>query len=283
METNKIIQKSVEQNLSNENATNPEYTFIDLFCGIGGFSLGFLKAGFKHKGGIDNWISALDTYSLNKIGVTILEDLRLNSLEGFENNIDVIIGSPPCQTFSKANIKNRECNLNLIHIFFQIVNKLKPKVWILENVPEVFNLIKVPYKYIFDMSEYGLLQKRRRYFASNIPLNILGPKNKYLSKEQIEKKEKFRANQIHKQFSTITGRYNSFSKTDPSIEDKRGIRCLNHEEALAIQTFPFYFRLPEGLTQRETEQLIGNAVPPAFAYKIALCIKEYLEKWKQIK
>ena len=42
------------------------YNLIDLFCGAGGFSLGFEMAGFKTKLAIDNWKPAIDTYNYNR-------------------------------------------------------------------------------------------------------------------------------------------------------------------------------------------------------------------------
>ena len=81
---------------------------VDLFCGCGGFSKGFEEAGFKICFGIDMWKDATITYQKNfpeaavlneditKVsGKDILEGSRLNA-----NEVDVIIGGPPCQGFS---------------------------------------------------------------------------------------------------------------------------------------------------------------------------------------
>jgi site-specific DNA-cytosine methylase len=125
------------------------------------------------------------------------------------------------------------------------------------------------------MSEYGLLQKRRRLFCSNMELRIQKTRNKYLTEEQEEKLRKFRPEGIIRKYPTITCRYNSFGKINPHIQDGNRVRVLNHEEALALQTFPFYFNLGDNFTQREIEILIGNAVPPAFSYKIAMAIQSF--------
>lgn len=244
--------------------------FIDLFCGAGGFSLGFIKAGFKHLYGIDNWNIAYDCYKRN-IGECKFIDIK--SFKGKEGEADIVIGSPPCQTFSKANKNIRECDMTLTNEFLRIVNEIKPKIWIMENVPEIFNFLNVPYKYILDMSDFGLLQQRKRCFASNIPLEILPEHYKYLDDNQLFKLQKFREKAIHRLYQTIHGRFNSFDKTSPKIMDKEGVRLLSYEHALQIQTFPFYYQLPH-TTQRNIEKLIGNAVPPLMAYKIAQYVKK---------
>jgi site-specific DNA-cytosine methylase len=244
-------------------------TFIDLFCGIGGFSCGFERAGFKHKFGLDFDPNAIKTYKLN-FSEGILSDIKDVDFKPLANKIDVVIGSPPCQSFSSANTKTRVCDTTLTKQFFRAIDEIKPKVWVMENVPAVIEFIDTPYKYVFQMSDYGLLQKRRRCIASNIELKLDMPEQKYLTEVHIAKLKQFRAEAIHKKFQTITCRYNSFSKTNPHFEEDDGrIRLLCHEEAMAIQSFPFDFKLADDLTQRETEMLIGNAVPPAFAYKIA--------------
>ncbi len=241
--------------------------FIDLFCG-GGFSLGFKMAGFEHLFGVDNWNIAFDAYKRN---VGECKFISINNFH-YAGKVDILIGSPPCQTLSTANIKNRTCDMTLTNEFFRIVKEIKPKIWVMENVPTIYDLIKAPYKYIFDMSEYGLLQQRKRCFASNISLDIKKENHKYLDELQSKKLTNFRKEAIHRLYQTIHCRYNSSDKICPKVKDNKGIRLLNHIEALQIQTFPFYYQLP-GTTQRNKEKLIGNAVPPLFAYKIAQYIK----------
>ena len=78
---------------------------IDLFCGCGGFSLGFKKAGFNILSGIDNDKDALNTFFNNKIAESIKMDLskdkNLKDLHQklLSKNLDVIIAGPPCQGF----------------------------------------------------------------------------------------------------------------------------------------------------------------------------------------
>lgn len=245
--------------------------FIDLFCGAGGFSLGFKTAGFELLFGMDNEPNAVDVYTAN-VGKCILADIRDYNFKDYEGKVDVIIGSPPCQSFSCANISTRECDTELTNEFFRVVSEVHPKFWIMENVPSVSDFVGAPFKVIYDMSQYGLLQKRRRLFCSNVELNVPKTRNKYLNEDQEWKLREFRPEAIIRKYPTITCRYNSFVKINPHIQDGDRVRVINHEEALALQTFPFYFNLGK-LGQREIEILIGNAVPPAFSYKIATAIK----------
>ncbi|OGM09211.1 hypothetical protein A2Z67_04700 [Candidatus Woesebacteria bacterium RBG_13_36_22] len=245
--------------------------FVDLFSGCGGFSLGFKAAGFEHLWGLDNNPNAVEVYTSN-IGKCILADIRGYSFKEWEGKIDVVIGSPPCQTFSCANTLSRDCDIKLTNEFFRAVSEIRPKFWVMENVPAVSDFVGAPFKEVFDMSVYGLLQRRRRLFCSNIKLSIPKTKNKYLTEEQEQKLREFRPEGIIRKYPTITCRYNSFGRICPHIQDGNRVRVLNHEEALSLQTFPFYFDLGK-LGQRDIEILIGNAVPPAFAYKVAMFIK----------
>lgn len=85
-----------------------KHTFIDLFSGCGGLSLGFEMAGFTSLLAIDNWKDALTTYAYNReTARTLCGDL--STLDPYKikedyniSNVDVIIGGPPCQGFSVA-------------------------------------------------------------------------------------------------------------------------------------------------------------------------------------
>ena len=81
---------------------------IDLFCGCGGLSLGFEKAGFNILLGIDAWEDAITTFNYNhKNSKGICSDLSTLNPKDIESqlngkSVDVIIGGPPCQGFSVA-------------------------------------------------------------------------------------------------------------------------------------------------------------------------------------
>lgn len=160
---------------------------IDLFCGCGGFSLGFERAGFNVLLGIDIWKDALDTFAHNHRGSkTLNADLSILKPKEIEplldgKEIDVIIGGPPCQGFSVAgkrivdDVRNR-----LYKGFVNIVSYFHPKAFVLENVPNILSIgggivrdsivkdftnigYAVEYK-VLTASDYGVPQNRRRAF-----------------------------------------------------------------------------------------------------------------------
>ena len=83
-------------------------TVLDLFCGCGGISLGFEEAGYHVLLGIDIWKDALKTYKFNhkqsKILCADMASLDPSEVEKLLDGqqVDVIIGGPPCQGFSIA-------------------------------------------------------------------------------------------------------------------------------------------------------------------------------------
>lgn len=127
------------------------YNFIDLFCGAGGFSKGLELAGFNCIGGIDNVEAAIKTHQLNhKNSKSICADIRNLSPEVFEKElngqkVDVIIGGPPCPTFSTigdAKIRSvtgkptEEDPRNQLFLeYLKYVEYFKPEIFVIENVP----------------------------------------------------------------------------------------------------------------------------------------------------
>jgi site-specific DNA-cytosine methylase len=159
--------------------------------------------------------------------------------------------------------------------FFRVVSEVEPEVWVLANVPEIAPFVDAPCKEVHHLSDYGLLQARDRFVASNVKLHLEKVRHKYLSREQTEKLLSFRSEAVHRRYQTTTCRYNSFTHTDAHIRDDRGIHVLSHAEAMQVQTIPFDYKFPR-LPQREMEYLIGNAVPPMFAFKVACSVKAVL-------
>lgn len=112
---------------------------LSLFCGAGGLDIGFKKAGFNLIDAFDNNHDACLTFERN-IGKVTLCDL---SNESFSNQIsynpDIIIGGPPCQGFSKGGrMKISDSRNKLIWNFASIVKNLNPKIFVMENVPNLF-------------------------------------------------------------------------------------------------------------------------------------------------
>jgi len=124
-------------------------TYIDLFSGSGGFSLGFDKVGFQNIFSIDNNSVFCKTYRKNFPNHVLLEKdiAKLSKKEikelinGYE--IDVIIGGPPCQGFSIAgNIGRRfidDPRNHLFKEFIRVVDIVKPNFFVMENVARLYS------------------------------------------------------------------------------------------------------------------------------------------------
>lgn len=133
----------------------------DFFCGGGGFSEGFRQAGFEIVFAVDKWGPAIMTYKGNKPGVNVIQDdvIRISNLpddefEALVPDSEVIIGSPPCQSFSHSNKSgnaDKSIGIQLIEAFLKIIARKKYKqdsilrYWVLENVPAVKDYIKDEY------------------------------------------------------------------------------------------------------------------------------------------
>ena len=165
------------------------HNVLDLFCGAGGLSLGFKMAGFDIVGGIDFNQEAIDTHALNfKDGFHFCGDISTLDnefvLKNFEGKVDVIIGGPPCQGFSTANMQQKDHKDDernkLFYQFIRFVELLKPKAFVMENVrgiltkdgghvKEAMMKIMNDLGYNVDVrvlvaSDYGVPQKRMRAF-----------------------------------------------------------------------------------------------------------------------
>jgi DNA (cytosine-5)-methyltransferase 1 len=116
-------------------------TAVDLFCGCGGLSLGFQKAGIDVLAAMDNWTSAVNVYRENFHHPVIQQDLQDEKLTvDIIQKIapDMIMGGSPCQDFSSAgkrDITNGKAALT--YHFANIVCELKPTWFVMENVQRI--------------------------------------------------------------------------------------------------------------------------------------------------
>lgn len=171
-------------------ADNP--VVADLFCGGGGFSEGFRRAGFDvvYANDIDG--DACETYSLNHPDTEVVEaDIVDIAADDLPQDIDVLIGSPPCTEFSyakKGGGGDIDEGMRLVGEFLRFVVELEPDYWVMENVPRLDDfldqriehdripsldsdsgVIEIP-KTVLDSSEYRTPQRRERLFSGSYPL-----------------------------------------------------------------------------------------------------------------
>lgn len=160
-------------------------TFIDLFSGCGGMSLGFKNAGYKGLLAIDFWQDALTTYARNFNGTrTLCADLSKTDAEQVKKmlgipTIDAIIGGPPCQGFSVAGKRIVDDERNRLYkSFVNFVRVFAPRAFVMENVPNILSIgqgivresifedfsnlgYTVSYR-VLNSSDYGVPQNRKR-------------------------------------------------------------------------------------------------------------------------
>ena len=171
---------------------------LDLFCGAGGFSYGFKPNIDDTHLAIDIDSSALETYKLNFpdsiVWQSDIQSLHSNHIEETLNGSpDVIIASPPCEEFSKANPYSKrsaaeriygEGTAKLLLDAIRIIGDLTPRVFVIENVAALLNaggkeIIQKEFERIgiddvqinmIRAHQHGNPSKRLRVFLSNIRL-----------------------------------------------------------------------------------------------------------------
>ena len=163
-----------------------ELKVIDLFSGCGGLSLGLKRAGFQILLGADFWADSLVTFKNNHPDSQVLEtDIsKVESIElkkAAKDEPDVIVGGPPCQGFSISGPRNFYDKRNRLYLdFIRMVKKIRPKAFIIENVPGLAALFAGEVKkkiidefskagytvnaQILNASDYGVPQNRKRIF-----------------------------------------------------------------------------------------------------------------------
>ncbi len=154
-------------------------TFVDLFAGAGGLTLGFMRAGFVPCMGYDNWRPSVQTYRAN-FGDHVSEESIATDMD--VPRASLIIGGPPCQGFSSAGMRRADDARNtLIGTFARLVARRKPPAFVFENVEGfltggdgafVFELldplIEVGYRIHLrkvNAANYGVPQHRKRVVA----------------------------------------------------------------------------------------------------------------------
>lgn len=167
-------------------------TAIDLYSGIGGWTLGMKLSGIKNIASFEWWNEANETHNIN-FGTNHKEvDIREiipNEHLNYDKKIDFVVGSPPCTQFSFANKGGNgdiQDGLVDIHKFLEVIDYLKPKYWAMENVPRVANILKrelnegslkkfahlVKTIEVVDSSDYGIPQNRKRMIAGDFPVEL---------------------------------------------------------------------------------------------------------------
>jgi len=155
---------------------------IDLFSGIGGLSIGLQNAGYDVVLAVDNWKPAVEMYTANFnhpiVDLDLLDvDESVKQMKKYK--ADMIVGGPPCQDYSSAGKRNEELGrADLTISFAEIIKKLKPSYFIMENVDQIVKSKRYQEALVIfknagygvtaktlDASLCGAPQKRKRHFV----------------------------------------------------------------------------------------------------------------------
>lgn len=199
-----------------------KYTCIDTFAGCGGLSLGMENAGFNPVFVNEIEPKFLETYYFNRklpIEKYFCDDIKklVDEYELYKNNfnnIDLLIGGPPCQGFSMANRQPiiDDPRNKLYKYYLELLHLVQPKFFVMENVKGMMNkadeiknnfLKKVGNNYsieiiLLNAKDFNIPQNRERVFvigsrlenieASQIVLDIKKQKvsTSYVLKDALE-------------------------------------------------------------------------------------------------
>jgi DNA (cytosine-5)-methyltransferase 1 len=196
---------------------------LDIFCGAGGMSLGFENAGCEILGGIDQNCYAISTHHKNfpdcKIQLPPQDICELESIDDLgldKSEVDIIVGGPPCQVFSRVGIgKMKDLGRDvesdhrnfLYKQFVRFVDYYQPLCFVMENVDNLFSKHKIFLKIlkelrkcgsgnslsyvvdcqVLDASDFGVPQKRKRLFIVGVrsDLGVKPPFPKKQSKSTV--------------------------------------------------------------------------------------------------
>ncbi|MEH7870318.1 DNA cytosine methyltransferase [Rhizobium laguerreae] len=184
---------------------------VDLFAGAGGFSLGAIKAGYEVRAAVEHYRHAAATYrrqikneSGRPIAVFEKDVLQLNPHDVMdeagliEGQCDLLLGGPPCQGFSSHRLGDSgvdDPRNALLLRYFAFVSAIRPKFFLVENVPGMLQPKHAAYlqrflaaarghdyvvlpPIVINAQDYGVPQNRKRVF-------ILGYDAKTVSIDEI--------------------------------------------------------------------------------------------------
>ena len=163
----------------------------DIFAGAGGFARGFIEEKFEVVVAIDNFKHAVNTYKENFDTDVFQVDVKNFSGKILKDyGVEMIIASPPCEAFTKANerrfekpedrlFKDKRGTLTLE--FIRILKEAKPDFFIMESVPGILELKgilsklfkKAGYDVYFNVlkaEDFSTPSKRTRVFVSNMEI-----------------------------------------------------------------------------------------------------------------
>ncbi|MDN3619293.1 DNA cytosine methyltransferase [Polaribacter undariae] len=249
--------------------SNKKFTFIDLFAGCGGLSEGFYKEGFKSLTHVEIDSHACKTlrtrmahygYPENEISV-IEEDIKSENIielienEVNNNEVDIVIGGPPCQSFSSLGRAKDEKGMSddprnyLFESYEKVLDNFKPKLFVFENVTGLltaklgkgktidlilkrlgqnYKLIKEPNNMVLNSCEYGVPQIRKRIILIGVRKDInIEPKEIYenIIKTHYSPEAKTAEKKDKEKFISVKDAIGDL----PSLKPGEGLKTISHQ------------------------------------------------------
>jgi len=199
IENNLNISHENEHMRKSSNSLLKTMNSIELFAGAGGLALGLEKAGFSTIGLVEIDKDAVDTLHTNRDDwnvihgdVSTISSLSLDEVFGIDSgHLDLLSGGAPCQSFSYAGnrLGLEDARGTLFYHYALFLNKLKPKMFLFENVRGLLNhdrgrtyqtmcrvFSEAGYniqKQILNAWDYGVAQKRERLITVGVRNDLL--------------------------------------------------------------------------------------------------------------
>ncbi len=236
---------------------------LDFFCGAGGFSEGFRQMGYEIIYGFDHWKPAVDTFNHNfnlNCEVKNILDFK-GSITEIENlpNTEIIIGSPPCVSFSSSNKSgnaDKSLGVELTETFLRIVAVKKHqansilKAWFMENVVNSKRYLQTAYTFkdlglnewanknrisplkiaidlyentaVINSADYGSFQARKRVISGEIIKKgkLIIPKTTHSENGLDEKQKYLTIGKLKKNFPHPFSKKTDKIITDPQYQLK---------------------------------------------------------------
>lgn len=157
---------------------------VSLFSGLGGIDYGLEAAGYSTVYATDIDSDCCNTIALNRnwtvecLDVHALNGKRIFKLGDIDaGECDLMVGGPPCQPFSKSGFGSdqlpkgmKDKRADTIGEFFRLVNEIRPKVFMIENVPQFISNPAVE-RYLLKRIDQINSISRTRYKMNVIKLN----------------------------------------------------------------------------------------------------------------
>ncbi len=149
----------------------PSLAAVDLFCGVGGKTHGFIKAGIPVAAGVDIDHTCAFAFEANNAGSKFhcksVDELTSKEVDAWypADSIRVLIGCAPCQPFSTYSYRyrsgdlgrsNRDQRWKLLSSFGGLIRELRPEIVTAENVPQLaLQCHPIYMKFIEDLKSFG--------------------------------------------------------------------------------------------------------------------------------